>query len=102
MRRVVLVALMAGLVGLVMTRTASAEDVTFVGFVKACGEDCKAGCPAIVGTKGEVNYRVVKDDNGVKLAKELNRKKVEIKGSLGEADKDGNKWLTVKEFKAVE
>ena len=97
LRRAAWVASLVGLVGLAFTRTASAEEQTVTGIVRAAAPDAAEAATVRVG---DVVYKVVKDDNGRKVATDANGKKAEIKGNV--EDKDGVKWITVLGAKLVE
>ena len=45
-------------------------------------------------------YEVVLNEKGLELGKTMDGKKVEVEGTV--SHKDGQKWIDVKSFKAVE
>jgi hypothetical protein len=96
--RVVMVAIIAGLVSLSYCVSARAgETKVIVGIVKAAAADAEEAATVKVG---QTVYKIVKDDNGKTVAKDAKEKKCEIKGNV--EDKDGAKWITVIGCKIVE
>ncbi|MGD0897067.1 MAG: hypothetical protein ABR915_04475 [Thermoguttaceae bacterium] len=97
LRRAVLVALVVGLVALVLPRAASADEPPIIGVVRAAAAGAEEAATVKVG---QVIYKVTKDDNGRKVARGANDKKVEIKGIL--SNRNDAKWITVTSCKIVE
>lgn len=74
-----------------------AETVTVTGTVSVEKDD-DDNVTAVTLTADGTAYKVVLDGKGKKLA-DLDGKNVEAKGAV--EDKDGEKWLTVSEYKEV-
>ena len=86
---------------------------TITGTVKARFDDQKALVGASInvvedskekeGEKVTTYYRITLDDNGKKLATELDGKMAKVTGVLSEIEKDGKKstYITVKEYTEV-
>jgi len=103
---IVAVALFCVVAAVAQEKAPAPALLPITGTVKASGADSKLGCPATVESRKRVGekwekviYNVVNDDNGKKLAKEADGKRVEIKGTV--ETKDKVEWLTVKEFTVV-
>jgi hypothetical protein len=102
-----LVAMLLGYVGVTLAAE-MATEATVTGSVKAIGQPVEKGPVAVVEVQSKtaaglpevITYRVVNDDQGKKLAKDANGKQAEVKGTV--TTKDGDRWLTVKEFKVIE
>jgi hypothetical protein len=76
--------------GMSPTKTPPAVRQTIIGMVRAAAPDAPEAATVEVG---EMVYKVVKDDNGMIVAREAKDRKAEIKGTVEE--KAGAKWITV-------
>ena len=76
-RRALIVVLLAGLVGLAWPTAVFADEPLLIGMVRAAAANAEEAANLQVG---RIGYKIVKDANGGKVAKEAKDKKVEIKG----------------------
>jgi ribosomal protein S17 len=85
---------------LLVQRFAAADEKTVVGTVSSVKDDKGEVKTISLKVDDATTYAVTVDDNGKKLAKELDGKKASVTGEV--AEKDGKKTITVKSFKAAE
>jgi hypothetical protein len=85
---------------LLLKQTVLADDKTVTGSV-TCEKDGDGNVTNVsLKTDDGTKYTVTTDDNGKKLAKELDGKKATVTGDVTE--KDETKWLKVSSYKAAE
>jgi len=87
-------------VALLQQNAVHAEDKTVTGTV-SCEKDGDGNVKSVsVKCDDGTKYSVTNDDNGKKLAKEMDGKKATVSGDVTE--KDEQKWLKVASYKAAE
>ena len=92
--------LAAALAGLAFISTASAQQkFVIVGIVKAAPANAEEAA-TLKPRNSQVVYKIVKDDNGLTVARNANNENVRIEGTL--EIKNGVKWVTVAHCKIVE
>jgi len=96
-RRALLGALLVGLIGLMPPTAVSADESPMIGIVKAATANAEE---AAILKVGQVVYKVAKDVNGGKVARDAKDRKVEIKGTI--SNRNGEKWIAVTSCKIVE
>ena len=83
-----------------ISRLALADEGTVVGVVSAQKNDDGAVTQVTLKANDGTTYVVTQDENGKKLASDMNGKKVSVTGDV--AEKDNQKTITVTSFKAAE
>ena len=84
------------MIGLVLPTAVSADE-PMIGIVRAAAANAEE---AAILKVGPVVYKVAKDVNGGKVARDAKDRKVEIKGIL--SNRNGARWIAVTSCKIVE